>query len=130
AYPHDLYAWGNMGIVLCKLGRYSEALEALDQTLKLDPTAQKNFSLHRCEAILGTKQYELAVQTVGPDDLSHNIFHLFLVIMNTHPKQGKLRQELLQLKNPHQSKVWQDAFLGGLTELANLARDFGEREEL
>lgn len=130
AYEFDAYAWGNLGVVLCELGQHEKAIEALDRALVLNPNASKNFSGRRCDALLATKQYEIAVETVSPELLSHRIFHQLLNIMNSHPKQGQLQQDLLKLQNAHNSKAWQNAFVGSLTELANFAKDFGTPEEL
>jgi len=130
AFEFDAYAWGNLGIVLCQLGQYKRAIEALDRALALDPTAPKKFSRLRCDTLLATKQYEIAVETVPPEILSHQIFHQLLDIMNSHPKQGKLQGELLNVQNSHNSKAWHNAFLGSLTELASFAKEFGTREEL
>jgi len=130
ANEYDLPAWGNLGIMLCELGQHKKAIEAFDRVLASDPAPPKLFLSHRCGALLATKQYQIAVETVPPELLSHRIFHWLLDIMNAHPKQGKLQQELLDIQNAHNSKAWQNAFVGSLTELASFAKDFGTREEL
>ncbi len=130
AFENDSTAWANKGIMLCRLGRYQEALEALDRALTLEPAAQKSLSHHYCQALLETKQYQRAVETATPEDLSHNIFHQLLKIMNSRLKQGKLQQELLDIQHACDSKAWRNAFLGSLTELASFAKDFKTEEEL
>src|ERR1700678_1594489 len=122
-------AWGNKGIVLCKLEKYEEALKALDRSLALDPNV-KVFRHYRCEALLETKRYEIASESSTPEDLSHCIFHRLLQIASSRPKQGKLQQELSGLKELSDSKAWQQAFRGSLTEFANYATDFGTPEEI
>lgn len=128
AFQNDWYAWGNKGIVLCKLERYGEALEALDRSLAANPVP-KPFLYHRCEALLETRQYSTAVETIPREYLSHGIFHQLLKIGNSRPKQGELQQALLKLKNADDSKAWGKAFLGALTEFASFAKSFRSREE-
>jgi tetratricopeptide (TPR) repeat protein len=129
AFANDSNAWGYKGILLHNMERYEEALEALNRSLTLDPK-NTQFLYYRCEALLKTRQYETALETVTPEDLSHTIFHRLLDIMNSHPKQGQLQQKLLELKNTHDSEAWQNAFLGGLTEMGSLAADFKEPDDI
>lgn len=129
AFERDAAAWGNKGIALCKLRKYEEALIALDRSLALNP-GQKSLLHSRCEALLETKQYASAVEEASPETVSHNIFHQLLKVLNSHPKQGTLQQELLRLKNAHDSEAWENAFIGGLTEFASLAAGFRERKDL
>ncbi len=111
-----------MGIALCTLGRYHEALEPLNKSAALIPD-QPRLLRWRCEAFVKTKQYGLAVATAPPEILSHCVFHEILDLLNAHPKQGKLQQDLLKLRNVHDSVTWRNAFLGGLTEYASFAKD-------
>jgi len=131
AFEDDSNAWGNMGFALCRLGRYDEAIEPLERSLALNPAGHKDYAHLHYEALLETKQYAKAAEVASPEDLSHNIFHQLLKIANLRPQQGKLQQELLELKNAHEAVAWQDAFLGGLIELASFAsRNFKVRGDL
>jgi len=131
AFENHATAWGNKGVALCKLDRYPEALEALERSLALDSKGDKVFRHSLCEAFLETKQYATAVEKSSPEDLSHNIFHHLLKIVNLGPKQGRLQQQLMELKNAHDSAKWQNAFLGGLIEFASYAaHEFDEREDI
>lgn len=119
AFENDWACWGNKGIVLCKLGKYGDAIDALDRSLALNPDGQRSRLHFRCEALLETKQYALASGTASAEVLSHNIFHQLLKISNDHPRQGKLQQLLLDLKDADNSSAWRNAFAGGLTEFAS-----------
>ena len=118
AFQNDALAWRNKGVALCSLGSYEQALGALDRSLALTPADER--SLHyRGEALLAMRRYSEAVETLPLESLSHNIFHEVLRIANSSPKQGRLQQELLKLKNAYDSEAWQSAFVGGLTEFAS-----------
>jgi tetratricopeptide (TPR) repeat protein len=119
-FPNYPYGWGNKGITLSRLGRYQDALKALNRALSLDPS-EKHCLYSRCEALLKTQQYALAIETASAEDLTHNIFHELLAILNDHQKQGKLQQQVLELRNANQLEAWQSAFLGGLIEFASFA---------
>ncbi len=129
AFEGDPYAWGNRGHVLCNLGKYEEALECLDRSLALNPN-ERGVLHSRCQALFETRQFDVAFATVAPEILSHYVFHQLLNILNAHPRQGELQQQLSKLKNAHDSATWQAAILGGLTEMASLARTFESREAL
>ena len=129
AFENDSEAWGYKAVALCRLEQYGEALLAVDRSLALNPSGKK-FLHYRGEALLGTRQHALAVKTLPPEVLTHNIFHQLLRILNSHPKQGRLQQELLQLKNAHDSEAWENATIGGLTEFASLAAGFRDRKDL
>lgn len=128
-FENNPLAWANMGMSLCRLGRYTEALAALDRSIELDPDLS-GASHHRCEALIETKQYSKAAHTATPDDLAHNIFHQLLKIANSRPKQGKLQEELSQLKSANESEAWQRAFVGGLTEFTSSAAQVNESGDL
>jgi tetratricopeptide (TPR) repeat protein len=129
AFENDALSWGNKGAVLCKLGRYGEALEALNRSLALRP-GHKRFLHLRCEALLETKQYTVAAETTPSEVLSHNIFHQLSKILTGHPKQGMLQQQLLELKRADTSETWHNAFVGGLTEFASLAAGFDDQLQI
>jgi tetratricopeptide (TPR) repeat protein len=130
AFEFDANAWGSRGIVLSHLGKYGQALASLERGLALSPDS-KFLLHHRCETLLESQQYEKAVETATPEVLSHNVFHQLLKIVNARPKQGELQQKLMELSGAHDSTAWQDAFLGGLTELTNFATtNFKEREHI
>jgi tetratricopeptide (TPR) repeat protein len=118
AFENDAVSWGNKGISLCKLERYREAIEAFNNSLALNP-GDEDFAQLRCEALLETKQYAMAAGTAPAEALSHNIFHQLLKIANDRPRQGKLQQLLLDLKDADNSSAWRNAFIGGLTEFTS-----------
>lgn len=118
--PNYLYAWVNKGILLCRLERYNDALVALTHALSLNPSSEM-LQHYRCGALIKTHQYALAAQTASAGDLTHNLFHELLAISNSRPKQGKLQEQLLKLKDADESESWQSAFLGGLVEFASFA---------
>lgn len=130
AYEYDGHAWGNQGIVLYRLERYKEALDSLDRAMTLDSESGKALTHFRCLTLLAMGQYKAAVESAIPEELSHCIFHGLLDILNSHPRQGKLQQELARLKCADSSQAWQDAFLGALTELASLMKEAASREQL
>jgi len=127
---NDSLAWGNMGIAYCNMGKYKPALDAFDRVLSLAPSIRQPITFYRLESLLGTNQYEVALETATPEDLSHSVFHRLLRILNSHPKQGKLQQELLRLKSAHESTAWQKAFIGGLIEVASFFKDLDSSEDL
>ncbi|HXP70969.1 MAG TPA: tetratricopeptide repeat protein [Candidatus Dormibacteraeota bacterium] len=129
ANEFDSEAWGNRAIVLCKLKRYDEALESVDRATELGAES-KFLPYTRCQSLLKLGQYELAVKSATPEELSHCIFHLMQDLLTLHPKQGRLQQDLWTLSKASDSHAWQDAFLGGLTEFANAMKDFESEEEL
>ena len=122
--------WGNIGIAYCRLGQHKLALDAFDRVLALAPGTQAEISHYRLESLFGTNQYDVAVKTATPEDLSHAVFHQILTILNSHPRQAKLKEQLLQLMNAHDSNAWRNAFVGGLTELASFSKDFESPEDL
>lgn len=127
AFESDSGAWGSMGAVLGEMGRHKEALEAMDRSLALDPK-QNWLSYRHCEALLETHQYANALETATPEDLSHAIFHKLLKLANSRPKQGYLQQKLVDLMESNGAKAWQDAVLGGLTELTSFAAEHFKEE--
>jgi len=129
AFENDSVSWGNKGILLCNLGKYEEALNALDRSLALNPT-QKRLPYFRCDALLKTNQHALAVESSTPEDLSHNLLHRLITIANLAPKQGDLQQQLSELESAHDSEGWRNAFVGGLTEFANLVASSDEKENI
>jgi tetratricopeptide (TPR) repeat protein len=130
AFEYDPHAWGNRGITLYKLERYKEALDSLDRATTLDPEPNKTLLHFRCLTLLAMGQYKTAAESAIPEDLAHCIFHGLLDILNAHPKQGKLQQELATLMTADSSPAWQDAFFGGLTELASLFKEATSLEDL
>ena len=119
AFEFDSNAWGTKGVMLCRLGKYTEALDALRRSITLDPT--RDLSHPYCQALLETGQYAEALRCLAPEVLAHGVFHQLLDILNAHLKQDTLRRKLRDLNAAHHSKAWQDAFLHGLTELASFA---------
>jgi len=129
AFENDSLAWRSKGVALCKLGRYREAIEAIRQSLSLEPTNGE--SLHYLgEALFEEKQYSVAAEILPPESLSHNIFHRLLDFWNSRPKQGELQQRLLDLQSALDSGVWRNAFTNGFIEFASFAAQQKETEGL
>ncbi len=118
-FPHYIGGWANKGVLLSWLGKYDDALVALNRALSL--RSSDGMLLHyRCIALLRTGQYRLAIETACAEDLTHGIFHELLDLFNTHPKQqGKLQQALQHIRHADESEAWQKAFLGGLIEFTS-----------
>jgi tetratricopeptide (TPR) repeat protein len=129
AFENDPVAWSNKGTALCELGKYPEALPALNRSLELDPH-MKRARYCLCQALIETRQYAKAVEVATPEDLAHNIFHQLLKIANSKPKQGKVQQELLQLQDLNESEAWRTAFIGALTEFAGSAAQLQEEGDI
>ena len=100
------------------------------QTCALPISSNERSHHYRGEALLASKQYETAVQTLPSENLSHNIFHRLLEFWNSHLKQGELQQRLSDLQSADDSGGWRSAFTNGLIEFASFAAQKGETEDL
>jgi Flp pilus assembly protein TadD/DNA-binding MarR family transcriptional regulator len=122
--PDTNYLKANLARAYLKADKYEQARNKVDEALKLAYPPDLNIVRLRCMILIAEDQYQVALDTIPNEILSHAVFHKLLDLYNEDLNENLLEGRLKGLMSIIESPGWMKIFSGAFIEFLRNAKDW------
>jgi Flp pilus assembly protein TadD len=124
--PAVIYIKANLARVYLKAEKHQKAFEKIEEASSLMVAPDQGVIRLRCLILVAQKKYEIALETIPNEILSHAIFHELLDLYNKMLDNNALEAELKALMSATENPGWTKIFSGALSEFLQNAKDWND----